>query len=452
VEESVYKKYSFFHWPEKVLGPRPGLRELNVLCWGLFVLLILVPAAIFFHARNVSGKVFRDFLPVDFIYYYGDGRLVKDYPPGALYDHDTQMKVFKEIYPETYSVSPYPPLVGEIFSLYARLPLEGAYFLWFGTSLLLYIAGITAGLKAAFPGEPLKHSLGLCFALTFPPFLGFNLVPGQLSSVAAFAVGCALFLERRSRPFASGLALSILSYKPILLVLILPMLLLTRRFRTLWGYLSGTAALIAISTALSGPGIWIAYAGLIRIWLHGAGVHGKAVYKHWTLVDLNSLSYGISGGRSTVGLAVLACLMLAIATWGATLLWRSAKFVGSSQYLAWAVTLTWTLLLNLYVPIYDTVLVVLAVMLTLGALSELDWGGAAAAAVVILGLCIFVVSVFTQTYAEKHGFQPITALLFGLGLLQAALLERAIKRSAARHNGEMLSTTTTPIGYSSVSY
>jgi hypothetical protein len=449
VEESVYTKRSFAHWPEKVLGPRPGLRELNVLCWGLFVVLLLIPAAIFFHARNASGKVFRDFLPVDFIYYYGDGRLVKDYPPGALYDHDMQMKVFNEIYPETYSVSPYPPLVGEIFSLYARFSLESAYFLWFATSLVLYIAGTVAGLKAAFPGEPLKRSLALCFVLAFPPFLGFNLGAGQLSSVAVFAVGCTLFLDRRLRPFASGLALSILSYKPILLVLILPMLLLTRRFRTLWGYLSGTTALIAISTALSGPSIWIAYAGLIKIWLHGAGVHGKAVYQHWTLVDLNSLTYGIPGGRSPLGFMVFACLILAIATWGTTLLWRSAKFAGPPQHLAWALTLTWTLLLNLYVPIYDTVLVVLAIMLTLGALNELDWGGATAA-VVILGLCIFCVSIFTQAYAKKHGFQPITALLFGLGLLQAALLERAIKRSAARHNKETLSTTTTAIGSSPV--
>jgi len=37
-----------------------------------------------------------------------------------------------------------------------------------------------------------------------------------------------------------------------------------------------------------------------------------------------------------------------------------------AQILVWAATLTWTLVLNLYVPIYDSVLVVLSVIATAG--------------------------------------------------------------------------------------
>jgi hypothetical protein len=415
---------------------------LNVLCWGVFVLFLLAPLTIVLIAQHRVGKKFSDFLPIDFIYYYGDGRLVNEYPPGAIYNYDLQMKVFNEIYPlkggETYSVSPYPPLVGEIFGLYARLPIDRAYFLWLATSFALYLAGTLGGLYASFPGDPIKRSIGLFFAITFPPFLYNTLAVGQLSSVAVFSVGLALYLEMRSKRFSSGLALSVLSYKPILLVLILPMLLITRRWKTIGGYLAGTGALIAVATAISGVRIWLAYADLIRVWFQGAGVHGKAVYKHWMLIDLNSFLYGVPGARSKPGLVLLLLLMASIACWGAALLWRSVRLDGPAQRLVWAVTLTWTLLLNMYVPIYDSVLVVVAVMLALGTLGEIDSAGAKAG-VFVLGLCIFAVSIISTTYARHDHVQLLTIFLFVLGVLELALLQRVVALKTAARNRELLS-------------
>ena len=423
MEETRRRRFGI--WPSALLGPPPGLRELNVLCWALFVTFFLFPLTVVLVEQHATGKKFSNFLPVDFIYYYGDGRLVNEYPPEGLYNHDLQMKVFNEIYPlnggETYSVSPYPPLVGQIFGLYARLPIAQAYFLWLVTSLGLYLAGIVAGLQASFPADPIKRSIVLFFAIMFPPFLYNTLAVGQLSSVAVFSAGLALYFESRSKRFSSGLALSILSYKPILLVLILPMLLLTRRSKTLYGYLSGTAVLISIATLISGIRIWVAYAGLIGVWFHDAGVHGKAVYKHWLLIDLNSFFYGVPAIRSGAGLLVLGLGMAAIAGWGAVLFWKSVRLGPAEQRLVWAVTLTWTLLLNLYVPIYDSVLVVLALMLTLGVLAELELP-AITAMVVVLGLCIVGVSIISTTFANRHHVQLITILLSLLGTLEVALL------------------------------
>lgn len=443
VEES--RRRSIAKWPNALLGPRPGLRELNVLCWALFVTFLLLPLTVVLVAQHAAGKKFSNFLPIDFIYYYGDGRLVNEFPPEGLYDHDLQIKVFNQIYPlhggETYSVSPYPPLVGQIFGLYARLPIAEAYFLWLGTSLVLYIAGILAGLRASFPADPIKRSIALFFAITFPPFLYNTLAVGQLSSIAVFSAGLALYFESRSKRFSSGLALSILSYKPILLVLILPMLLLTRRWRTLYGYLSGTAVLIATATLISGIRIWVAYANLIGVWFHDAGVHGKAVYKHWLLIDLNSFFYGMQGIRSGAGLLALGAGLVAIAICGGVLFWKSVRLGPSEQRLVWAVALTWTLLLNLYVPIYDSVLVVLALMLTLGMLAEMELP-AITATVVVLGLCISVVSIITTTLANRYHVQLITILLFVLGTLEVALLWHVVRGTAAALDREALRLTT----------
>jgi hypothetical protein len=439
VEETGRRGFKI--WPSTLLGPPPGLKELNVLCWALFVTFFLLPLTVVLIAQHAAGKKFSNFLPVDFIYYYGDGRLVNEYPPEALYNHDLQMKVFNEIYPlhggESYSVSPYPPLVGQIFGLYARLPIAQAYFLWLATSLSLYMAGIFACLHASFPADRVKRSIVLFFAIMFPPFLYNTLAVGQLSSVAVFSAGLALYFESRSKRFSSGLALSILSYKPILLVLILPMLLLTRRWKTLYGYLSGTTVLIAIATLISGFRIWVAYTGLIGVWFHEAGVHGKAVYKHWLLIDLNSFFYGIPGMRSKAGLLLLGLGIAAIAGWGAILFWKSVRLGLAEQRLVWAVALTWTLLINVYVPIYDSVLVVLALMLTLGVLSELKlpWF---TGMVVVLGLSIVGVSTISTTFANRHHVQLITILLVLLGAVEVVLLRRLVYGRAAAQGREML--------------
>jgi hypothetical protein len=184
-----------------------------------------------------------------------------------LYDYNLQQKIFNQIYPAHeafYGPSPYPPYVALFFRPFARVSFESAYLLWMGISLALYIAGIAAAVKEVFPRERLKISLIFCFALAFYPFVFGTLLNGQLASVAVFSIGLAIFQERHSNPFCSGLALSILAYKPTLLFLLLPMLLLTRRSKTLFGFIFGTVILIVVATAFTGIQIWPTYAHMLR--------------------------------------------------------------------------------------------------------------------------------------------------------------------------------------------
>lgn len=425
-----WRDRKLIQWPERLLGPRPGLKEMNLVCWGLFLGFFIFPIAVILWIRIRAGMRFGNLLPIDFIYFYGVGRIVNEYPAAKLYDYAVQAKVFNEIYPlheGVWATSPYPPLVAQFFSLLARYSIVHAYFLWFGASLTLYLAGIGATVKAVFPKERLKASLVFCFALAFPSFLFYTLTVGQLSSMAVFAVGLAVYQDRQSRPFYSGLALSLLAYKPILLALLLLMLFLTRRFRLLCGFFTGTAILILVATALMGVQIWPAYAHLLGIWSRMAGIGGAPVVRHSILIDLNSFWYAIPGGRSRLGLALLTSLMIATATWLATLLWRSSTNNRPVQYLAWATTLTWTLLLNVYIPIYDSSLLTIAVILTLGALRDLEWSEAAGW-IIFLAVLISAVSGGTEAIARSHGIQPLTILLFLLGMAQLLLLHRAIRK------------------------
>jgi hypothetical protein len=394
---------------------------------------LIIPLAIVLLVRWKIGARFSDILPVDFIYFYGIGRLLNQHPAINLYDYGLQLKTFNDIYPlsanhQVWGRSPYPPFVAKFFSLFAHYSFERAYFLWMGVSFALYIAGIAAVVKAALPGDRLRGSLVFCFSIASPLFLYFNLVVGQLATLAVFSTGVAIYLERRSRPMLSGLVLSILAYKPTLLLLIVPMMLVTRRFRALVGFCAGGAVLIAASTWFAGPQIWPVYAHFLETFAGTAGIHGESSIKRWEYVDFNSLSYAIPGGRTWLGLAALMCLLIGIGIW-LVMLWHKSVGSGAAvQNLIWAITLTWTLVINVYVPVYDTLLIAVAAALTIGALAQIEWGRIAGW-MAVLAIAISMVSFKAEFIAQEHVMQPLTLLILLLGLGQALILQRVLNKN-----------------------
>jgi hypothetical protein len=298
-----------------------------------------------------------------------------------------------------------------------------------GLSLALYLTGIWAAAGTALSGERLKISLVLCFALGCFPFLIATLLNAQLATIAVCSVGLAISQEKRGSPFRSGLALSLLTYKPTLLLLLLPMLLLTRRFKALLGFVAGAGSLALIATAFSGLEIWPAYAQMLRYFGKVSGIRGASRLQLWTYLDLNSAINALSENRSEIPLAMLTCIAAVIATTLAYLLWKSRGAARPAQWLAWAATLTWTLLLNIYVPIYDSVLVVIAIILTLGALRDLSWN-AATEWTTLLAVVIFAVSWVTESVAKAHGIQLFSIALLVLGLTQLLFLRRAIRQES----------------------
>jgi Glycosyltransferase family 87 len=421
-------------WPEKLLGRRPGLKEINVLCWAMFAAFLLIPACAVFCLQAIHGNesIQRH---SDFVLYYGDGTLANKYPSTKIYDPNLQHQAFRQVGISSgvaYGVSPYPPLVPYFFGLFARLPFTVAYFLWMLTSLAIYCGGIGLAARSVFPDDKLKISLFFCFAIAYFPFVGSTLVNGQLSVFAIFAVGLALYEEKLGNLVYSGAALSLLTYKPTLLLIIFPMLLLTRRFRALAGFVAGSAVLFLAGTALGGIKVWPAYVRLLEY--HGklTGLDGRSVIKLSMYLDFSSLTHLLPGGRTPVALAVIAVIAFVVAVVLTRLLWKSASGGRPVQWLAWAATLTWTLLLNVYVPIYDSVLVVIAILLTLGALRDLSWP-TAAEWITLLAVVTFAVSWKTVSIAHHHGVQVLSVMLFFLGAAQLLYLHRAIEQEKAAH-------------------
>jgi len=159
---------------------------------------------------------------------------------------------------------------------------------------------------------------------------------------------------------------------------------------------------------------------------------GVSTTSHLTLskyVDLVNFSAILPYGRSWQVLAVL----LAGTLWAVLSLfrvwWKASASGRQAIRLAWAATLTWTLLLNAYVPIYDSILVVLSVLITAGVLNDAHQETSRR----VLGFLwplIYVASWFTIGLAESWHVQLLTLLLAALGVLQLRILRKTLQATS----------------------
>jgi hypothetical protein len=420
---TAYGRIKALRWPESILGPPPSLREVNLACWGSFLLCLILPLSLLLFSRWKAGPI------GDFVYFYGDGRLANEYPPTLLYDYGLQLKIFNEIDPtrgNLYGPSPYPPFVALFFGLIAHFPYRFAYVVWFGVSLALYVIGVWAIAREVYPEDWLKSSLALCFALSFPPFLINTLVSGQISSLAVFSIGIAIGSEFRSRPFWTGVALSILTYKPTLLLVILPMLFLRRKIVSILGFVAGTLLLFLTTTAVDGVQIWPPYVRFLLFFGRISRIPGTL--KRWQFIDLYSFSCNLLRGEFQIAFLIFTGISTVVAVWMATLFWKAAPETRSTQSLVWSNALTWTLLFNVYVPIYDSTLAIIGLILTIGELGRrpsMGW-------MIFLATLISALSWKSESIAQRYGVQPLTVMFLILGLWQLTLLHRAIHRGSER--------------------
>jgi hypothetical protein len=423
---------ALFSWPKRILGPAPNLRELNFICWGLFLVGLVVPLCVV----AISQKQAPD---ADFVYFYAMGRILNDHPAQALYDYDLEKRVCTEIHPlkdGQYGPIPYPPFVGILFRPFALLPFLAAYASWLAISLALYLAGLALVSARFFPEDPLRRSLIFCFALSCYPFVIDTMVNGQLSALGFFALALVLRAEEAGRPALTGLALSACLYKPTLLVLFLPMLLVRRRFKSLLGFALGGLILGLCTTVIEGTRVWSGYFELLLHFGRAAvGVQTHSFLRLRKYVDLTSFSSIAPGGRSWLGLI----LIYGYAGWAAVSLficwWKSAAAGKRVSALFWATTITWTLLINAYVPRHDSILAVLSIVVTAGLLryypSQFIMRG-----FMPLVFLTLTFSWITDDLAATAGIQIITLLFAGLGTLQLAMLRKAVTREGPEATGE----------------
>jgi hypothetical protein len=406
---------------------------------GIVLVMYLVLIAVSFATalRNQGQTVFGTTLGADFPAFYVAGKIINEHGAAELYNRELQGRLYHELFPreDPEALLPYlnAPFFVLPFPLLAQLPYAWAYFCWFLITLALYVAGFTLlwreleGLPAA------AYRTALIIALSFMPFLVECVAGGQTSAVGFFALALAVVLERREQWFWSGAVLALLLYKPTLLVLLGPMVLLTRRWKTLAGMAAGGAGLLGLSALTLGANVTLGWfqtmLGYAQLSTSGASGAASGL-RIWKYVDVNAFARALWGGNGvlrwlTVGVAVAVCFPMLVRAW-----WPRGECTQGNREADWALAIAWTPVLNLYLGVYDvTVIVVSAVLL---AAWQLRQGGLRVEAKGLF-LLLYVTPWLAQPVAKATGLQLLTVVLaaFGLYVLrwqQAEQDERAISR------------------------
>ena len=155
----------------------------------------------------------------------------------------------------SYLYFSYPPFVAGAYAGFAGIEYRWSFLIH---TVLMGLA-LAAAVKILDPwlngfGWPAVALFAL--AVTFYPVL--RAMPGgQNTTLSLLLLAVAARLDRDEMPLLAGLALAALLFKPQFGVVIVPLLLIGRRWRVLAGWVAGAAVLWMISFLLMG-GTWLA--------------------------------------------------------------------------------------------------------------------------------------------------------------------------------------------------
>lgn len=337
----------------------------------------------------------------DYPAFYLAGHILNS-EPGHLYDLALQDKLYHQLIPDAPADQllfyPSAPFMAIPFQLLALLPYAWSYLSWLGIGAVLALTSFLLLWRACrMSGDWLT---ALLVSLSFTPLLLEGWVGGQTTALVLFCLASAIYLRSRGHVTWAGIVLAILTFKPTLLLLLVPMLIVTRSFRVLMGMALGGLGLVAVS-------LWaVGYNGCLRF-LHFLTVYAEVKrlapesLRPWKYVDLQSAMYPVFYHPSLWVSVLLAVLVLV----GAVLLLRT-WWRATDWRVAWASALIWTPVLSPHFAIYDTVVLIPAALLLVSAGNTLrPWTA-----------IVYVTAWFTQPVAMLFGFQPLTLALSIAGI------------------------------------
>jgi alpha-1,2-mannosyltransferase len=394
----------------------PGRREAHAMAWmalAIGVTLCGVSVVLGFQGKTFMGRP----LGGDFVEFYTIGKILNNYAPSRVYDlqlavslqhatlptmPETQMLVFGQA-----------PFVASLFRPFALLPYAWAYVAWLGFSAVLYAAGLALLFRTVKLNAEDRRT-GFLLALSSTPFLFETWIGGQMAVVVFFIWVLFFWCLQCDRCFLAGFALALCLFKPTLVALPAVMLVLGRRWRVVSGLVTGGAAMAILSVetvGLEGCRTW-----LTALLMNGQAVSGPGEAWHLAkYVDMAAFFHLLLGNAPTLTEIALAATGVAgLAVLGRAWWLLTSTAGGAGENSLWAATLCFTLVINPYAPIYDTVLVVAAVALVapkMGAASDQQRETFA-----IWLLLLYLVPWVTQSFAEFLHLQLMTLLLAGFGM------------------------------------
>jgi len=326
----------------------------------------------------------------DFPAFYAVGKVAQNYPHGELYNIDLQDKEYYEVTGvRATSPFPYPPWFTIPLAILAELPYLVALAIWSTISVGFMIGGFWMTARAVTLPLSWDH-LGTIACLAFPPYLFYTLINGQPAAFAFFILALTYFLKKNDSLFIAGIVLSFLSYKPTLLALIGPMLLITKQWRILSGLVIGGVVLGLISLLWAGVDGYRGFFHLMALFAQGTK-SATEIFQTQKYVDIGAALRLLFGPQHTLRLILLLCVLpIVFVSW----------YRIGPRPLSWSIAITCGLLFNFYSPIYDCTLLIFAVLI-LGIHTIKPW----------LIAALYLVPLITVSVAKLTGLQLYTLVL-----------------------------------------
>jgi len=400
---------------QRIIGPLPGQREARA--FSVFALIAGLVACGFSLYYGSRGENFMGHpMGSDFVQFYVAGQLANQHQPSVIYDVSVfsrlQHQVVPEMSPTQMHIFGYPPVVAELFRPFALLPYWWSYCAWLAFSLTLYASGLWLLLRSLIRVS--HRTSAFLLALSAPMYTLETWIGGQLSVLAFFAVVLFIYCFEKRWPVWAGLALGLATYKPSLVVIPAAMMIVGGCWRMLAGLSASSALMILGSFAAAGVNgfeLWIAR---LRVFSAFA-TSNEAILRRTKYVDLNSfftILLGASSAERALATVVTSAAFLFLAwTW-----WRcrrsSHKSHDTQRYL-WAAALTWALMINVYAPVYDTILLVPAAALVASSVEGRSRREQMSLQVWLIAL--WLVPWLTQSWADYLRLQILTPVLAGFG-------------------------------------
>ncbi len=343
----------------------PGKTSTGSNAWIQVTMISLVLVYYLFQAISsllTAGPLVNG-IGMDFRAFWSAGYVANTEGIAQVYDLARMEEVQRRIIPaeqlSSFQVAPVSvlPVFIPLFQLFALLPPIPAFVLWSVLNLvgsILYLAFFLRRMKA--PGWQMLVLLGL---MTYPSFS--NLYFGQINLLLMICVGEFIRSASRGREFNAGLWLGGLLLKPQLLVLLVPVLLLQRKWRLLGGFLLACAVALVGSLLLGGTGGLMGVTAMILQFSKGIPTNLPAYMMNWRMIGEQLggvLPPGISWGAAVLGMIVTAGLAL--------FMWRRPVETDSTKFLAiFTGTLAATLVVTWHSHIHMAMVLLPAILLLL---------------------------------------------------------------------------------------
>lgn len=311
-------------------------------------------------------------LGADYAGFYTAGWLLNHNPAPDLYNREIQDRTYHAVHPQRSADESlpflHPPFVAVAFQPLACLSYAWSFAVWLLISLGLYLTGLFVTLRSMTLSSADRLTATLA-ALSFEPFVMDCWQGGQLSAVGFCSFALAAALDSSGRRFAAGLALGVCLYKPTLLVVILPVLVVARNWRTLAGVVVAGAVLSLMTLASVGWDGSLAFASKLLGFSRDVTASSPVVLKLWKYVDLNAFTQLLLG-RGWIQRLLFVTLVVPPLAIILVRAWPMYQRDDHYRRLVWAAVLVGTPVVNFYVGIYDSVLAALGGLLAVDAL----WG------------------------------------------------------------------------------